>query len=68
MNTSTIEGGEQLVLLENSTKTLWEAGKQYRIYADAFGLYDTMPRLTARYTYADATPTPQPEPTPQPQK
>lgn len=68
MNTSTIDGGEQLVLLENSTKTLWEAGKQYRIYADAFGLYDTMPRLTARYTYADATPTPQPEPTPQPQK
>ena len=61
MNTSTVEGGEQLVLLENSTKTLWEVGKKYRIYADAFGLYDTMPRLTARYTYVEATPTPEPQ-------
>lgn len=68
MNTSTIEGGEQLVLLENNTKTIWEKGMKYRIYADAFGLYDTMPRLTARYTYVDATPTPLPEPTPAPNK
>lgn len=63
MNTSTVEGGEQNVLLENNTKTIWEVGKKYRIYADAFGLYDTMPRLNARYTYIDATPTPRPEPT-----
>lgn len=51
MNTSEIEGGEQLVLLENSTKTTWEVGTYYRVFGDAYGLYDTMPRITGRYTY-----------------
>lgn len=60
MNTN-MNGGEQLILLENSSKTIWEVGKVYRIYGDVFGLYDTMPRLTARYTYAVETETPIPE-------
>ncbi len=42
---------EKLVMLENSSKTTWAVGEKYRIYGDAYGLYDTMPRLTVRYTY-----------------
>ena len=39
------------VLLENSSKTTWVIGTKYKIYGEAYGLYDTMPRLTVRYTY-----------------
>ncbi len=39
------------VLLENSSKTTWELGETYQIYGDVYGLYDSMPRLTVRYTY-----------------
>lgn len=39
------------VLLENNTKTTWVVGKRYSIYADAYGTYNDMPRLAARYTY-----------------
>ena len=42
---------EKLVMIENSSKTTWQIGEKYRIYGDAYGLYDTMPRLTVRYTY-----------------
>ncbi|MGN0777335.1 MAG: hypothetical protein ACI4MM_11775 [Candidatus Ventricola sp.] len=42
---------EKLVMIENSSKTTWEVGTKYRIYGDAYGLYDNMPRLTVRYTY-----------------
>ncbi len=42
---------EKLVMIENSSKTTWEVGEKYRIYGEAYGLYDTMPRLTVRYTY-----------------
>ncbi|MBP3427323.1 MAG: hypothetical protein J6M47_03565 [Clostridia bacterium] len=42
---------EKLVMLENSSKTTWEVGTRYRIYGEAYGLYNSMPRLTARYTY-----------------
>ena len=42
---------EKLVLIENSSKTTWVVGEKYRIYGEAYGLYDTMPRLTVRYTY-----------------
>jgi hypothetical protein len=46
------DGQEQLVLLENSSKTIWQIDKQYSVYGDAFGgLYDNMPRIIARYTY-----------------
>lgn len=39
------------VLLENKTKKTWVAGKSYRVYADIFGLYKDIPRLTVRYSY-----------------
>ena len=42
---------EKLVMIENSSKTTWAVGEKYKIYGDAYGLYDTMPRLTVRYTY-----------------
>lgn len=50
INTSE-DGLSRPVLLENFTKTEWEVGKYYRIYADAYGTYNGMPRLAARYTY-----------------
>jgi len=52
MNTGLNET-EQLVMLENNSKTTWQVGTYYRIYGDAFGLYETMPRLNVRYTYHD---------------
>lgn len=45
------ENFEKLVMLENSSKTTWVKGTKYRIYGDVYGMYDTMPRLTVRYTY-----------------
>jgi len=39
------------VLLENNTRNTWVVGERYRIYADAYGMYDDMPRLQARFTY-----------------
>ena len=42
---------EKLVMIENSSKTTWVKGTKYRIYGDVYGMYDTMPRLTVRYTY-----------------
>ena len=45
------EGSERLILLENRTNDTWEIGSRYRIYADAYGVYDGKPRLVARYTY-----------------
>ena len=50
MNIGT-ETFEKLVMIENSSKTTWEVGTKYKIYGDAYGLYDNMPRLTVRYTY-----------------
>lgn len=47
------DGLSQPVLLENQTKTTWEKGKYYRIYADVYGSYNGMPWLVARYTYLD---------------
>ncbi|MDO5022966.1 MAG: hypothetical protein Q4E07_06505 [Eubacteriales bacterium] len=44
-------GGELPVLLENQSKTTWEVGKRYKIYGEAYGMYNNMPRLIARYTY-----------------
>ena len=45
------ESFEKLVMIENSSKTTWEVGETYKVFGDAYGLYDTMPRLTVRYTY-----------------
>ena len=44
------------VMLENQSKTTWELGRRYTIYADAYGLYNSVPRLVARYTYTPKAP------------
>ena len=48
---TTEDGKSQPVLVENYTRTTWQQGQYYRIYADAYGTYDNMPWLCARYTY-----------------
>ena len=50
INTSD-DGKSQPVVVENFTKTKWEVGKYYRLYADAASTYGGMPLLNARYTY-----------------
>ncbi|MBQ2978432.1 MAG: zinc ribbon domain-containing protein [Clostridia bacterium] len=42
---------DRSVLVENLSNDTWEVGKRYRVYADAYGLYNGMPRLIGRYTY-----------------
>jgi hypothetical protein len=43
--------GTVTVYVENQTKTEWEAGKSYRLYGDAYGMYSQVPWLIVRYTY-----------------
>ena len=50
INTSE-DGKSQPVFVENHTKTKWEIGNYYRLYADAFSTYSGMPWLMVRYTY-----------------
>lgn len=50
MNIGT-EESPKLIYVENSSRTSWETGKYYRLYADAYGMYDSIPWLIARYTY-----------------
>lgn len=50
MNIGT-EENPRLIYLENSSKTTWEEGQYYRVYADAYGMYDSVPWLITRYTY-----------------
>ena len=45
------DGQTRPVLLENQTKTTWKVGEYYKIYCDAYGTYNGMPWLIARYTY-----------------
>ena len=45
------DGKTRPVLLENQTKTTWKVGEYYQIYCDAYGTYNGMPWLIARYTY-----------------
>jgi len=52
MNIGT-EQNPLMIYVENSSRSTWEEGKYYRLYADAFGMYDSLPWLIARYTYAD---------------
>ena len=37
-------------MLYNTVDT-WVVGNHYDIYGDAYGTYNSMPRLIARYTY-----------------
>ena len=50
INTSE-DGKSQPVLVQNYTKITWKVGSYYRIYADAYSTYNSMPWLNARYTY-----------------
>lgn len=50
MNIGT-EESPKLIYVENSSRTTWEAGKYYRLYADAYGMYDSIPWLITRYTF-----------------
>ena len=50
INTSE-DGKSQPVLVQNYSKTTWEVGHYYRLYADAYSTYNSMPWLNARYTY-----------------
>lgn len=50
INTSE-DGKSQPVLVENYTKTPLTVGTYYRIYADAYSTYSSMPWLNARYVY-----------------
>ena len=50
INTSE-DGKSQPVVVQNYTKIHWEVGTYYRIYADVYSSYNSMPWLNARYTY-----------------
>lgn len=39
------------VLLENLSNDDYVVGQRYRVYGDAYGVYNGMPRLVGRYTY-----------------
>ncbi len=47
----TTTDGTVTIYVENSTQTTWNEGQEYRLYADAFGTYNNVPWLIARYTY-----------------
>ncbi len=51
-NTSA-DGQGQPVLVQNDSKTTWEKGKFYTLYADAYSTYNGMPWLIARFTYGN---------------
>lgn len=42
---------DRSVLIENLSNDTWVVGQSYRVFADAYGLYNGMPRLVGRYTY-----------------
>lgn len=46
------DGNEQLVMVENYSKTTWKVGEWYRLYGDVAGQYDSLPWLKVRYTYS----------------
>ena len=53
INTSE-DGKSQPVVVERPEQATfkWEKGKHYEIYADVSNVYDNMPLLIARYSYA----------------
>lgn len=46
------DGKEQLLMVENYSKTTWKVGDWYRLYGDVAGTYDSIPWLQVRYTYS----------------
>lgn len=47
------DGTEQLLMVENYSKTTWKVGEWYRLYGDVAGSYDGLPWLKVRYTYSE---------------
>ena len=47
------DGAEQLLMVENYSKTTWKVGDWYRLYGDVAGSYDGIPWLQVRYTYSE---------------
>jgi len=43
--------GTVKVYVENQTRTTWEVGQSYKLFGDAYGMYDQVPWLIVRYTY-----------------
>ncbi len=50
INTSE-DGKSRPVYIVNRSKTTWELGNYYRLYADVYGTYSSYPAMTVRYTY-----------------
>jgi len=42
---------DRTVLLRNHTNDTWQVGDKYKVFADAFSVYDGAPWLNARYSY-----------------
>ena len=45
------DGSGRTLLFTNNTYDTWQEGSLYRIFGDAYGLYDGAPWLNARYSY-----------------
>ncbi len=45
------DGTNRPLLLTNNTYDTWQPGSVYRVFGDAYGLYDGAPWLNARYSY-----------------
>jgi hypothetical protein len=43
--------GTVTVYVENQTKAVWEVGKSYKLFGDAYGMYSQVPWLVVRYSY-----------------
>ena len=50
INTSE-DGKSRPVYIVNRSKTKWEVGNYYRLFADVYGTYGTYPAMYVRYTY-----------------
>lgn len=53
METGT-EASSRKVMLENKSTDVWKVGDSLRVFGDAFGAYNGMPRLIGRYTYSNS--------------
>ena len=45
------EEGPIIVYVENASRTAWIEGGSYKLFGDAYGMYDSKPWLVVRYTY-----------------
>lgn len=45
------DGSNRKLLLTNNTYDTWQIGSVYRVFGDAYGLYNGAPWLNARYSY-----------------